>query len=74
MTRRHAERRFRVWVEKAGIRRRASPHSLRHTFATRLYARTADVLLVREALLHKSITSTLIYARADAERLRRVLG
>jgi site-specific recombinase XerD len=73
MTRRHAERRFRVWVEKAGIRR-ASPHSLRHTFATKLYKRTGDVLLVREALCHRSISSTLIYARVDAERLRRVLG
>jgi site-specific recombinase XerC len=72
VTRRHAERRFRAWVKKAGIRR-ATPHSCRHSFATALYARTGDVLLVKAALLHRSITSTLVYARADEERLRRVV-
>jgi site-specific recombinase XerC len=72
MTRRHFERRFRAWVEKAGIRR-ASPHSCRHRFATALYARTHDLLLVKEALLHRSITSTLVYARLDEARLRRAL-
>ena len=35
---------------------------------------TGDVLLVKEALHHRSITSTLVYARADEERLRRALG
>jgi site-specific recombinase XerD len=73
MTRRHFERRFRSWILKAGIRR-ASPHSCRHRFATALYARTHDLLLVKEALLHRSIASTMIYARCDADRLRRVLG
>ena len=74
ISRRQAQRRFTHWLRKAGITRSASPHSLRHRFAMAMYARTGDVLLVKEALNHRSITSTLVYARADEERLRRALG
>jgi len=70
LTARHAQRRFDAWLAKAGIRGRYSPHSLRHTFATGLYARTGDVLVVQAALGHRSITSTMGYARASAERVR----
>jgi site-specific recombinase XerD len=35
-----------------------------------LYARTSDVLLVQAALGHRAISSTLVYARASAERVR----
>ncbi len=71
---RQAQRRFTLWLEKAGITRSASPHSLRHRFALALYGRTGDVLLVKEALHHRSITSTLVYTRAHEERLRRAMG
>jgi len=70
LTARHAQRRFDEWLAKAGIRGRYSPHSLRHTFAMGLYARTGDVLLVKEALGHRSISSTMVYARASVERVR----
>ena len=70
MTARHAERRFAQWLERAGIEGRWTPHSLRHTFATELYRRTGDIALVKEALGHRSITSTLVYARADECRVR----
>ena len=46
------------------------PHALRHTFATRLYHRTGDVLLVKEALCHRNVESTLAYAMPSAIRLR----
>jgi integrase/recombinase XerD len=46
---------------------------LRHTFATDLYQRTRDVFLVKEALGHRSIESTLVYVRSDRERLREVV-
>lgn len=39
-------------------------HALRHTFAMRLYAATKDLLLVKRALGHRSISSTLVYAEA----------
>ncbi|MBI1850306.1 MAG: tyrosine-type recombinase/integrase [Planctomycetes bacterium] len=74
LTTRQVARRLGQWVEIAGIKRAASPHSLRHSFAMHLYARTHDVLLVKEALRHRSVASTLVYARVDGERLRSALG
>jgi integrase len=71
---RQAQRRFAQWLEKAGVRGSFSPHSLRHSFALGLYQRTGDVLLVKEALGHRSITSTVVYARADQDRLREAIG
>ena len=71
---RHAQRRFAQWLERAGISGRFSPHSLRHSFATELYRRTRDLLLVKEALHHRSIASTLVYARVDKEQLRAALA
>jgi site-specific recombinase XerC len=71
---RHVQRRFRKAVDAAGITRAASPHSCRHAFATSLLKRTGDVTLVQAALRHRSIASTLIYARVDEERLRAAIG
>jgi hypothetical protein len=39
----------------------------------RIYGKTGDLLITKAALLHRSIASTLVYARADEERLRRAL-
>ncbi len=71
---RQAQRRFAQWLEHAGLAGRYSAHSLRHAFAMGLYQRTGDVLLVREALGHRSISSTMVYARCDNERLRQAVG
>lgn len=71
---RHVQRRLRLWCERAGIRRRVSPHALRHTFAISLYRRTRDLLLVQQALRHRSIVSTTVYARCDEVTLRSALA
>ncbi len=73
ITTRHVGRRFREWLKKAGVTRAASPHVLRHTFATAIYKRSGDIALTQAALRHRSISSTLIYARADAGRVREVV-
>lgn len=49
------------WLKAAGIDKPLTPHSLRHTFATRLYARTNDLLVVQRALGHRQIATTEIY-------------
>jgi len=73
MSARHAARRLAGYFAKTGLRRVAGTHVLRHTFAVRLYQLTRDVFLVREALLHRSIMSTMAYAQRDEGRLRRAL-
>lgn len=53
--------RFAHWLQKAGIEKPITPHGLRHTFATRLYSRTGDLLLVQRALGHRQVATTEIY-------------
>jgi site-specific recombinase XerD len=74
MSRRHAARRLSIWMQRAGCRGAAHPHALRHDFATRLYRKTQDLLLVQEALGHRSVLATMVYAHVDRERLREVIA
>ena len=74
ITTRHVARRLKAWLQRAGVEGAASPHSLRHSFATRLLARTGDLALVQVALNHASVASTTVYARVAPERLREALG
>ncbi|MFC1475810.1 tyrosine-type recombinase/integrase [Candidatus Zixiibacteriota bacterium] len=67
---RQIQLRFARWFQEAGIDRPISLHSLRHTFATRLYEKTGDLHLVQRALGHRQITTTEIYARVGDGSLR----
>ncbi len=55
------------WVKRAGILKQVTPHKLRHTFATSLYAKNHDILVVQKALGHRSIVHTQIYAHITDE-------
>lgn len=74
VSRRQVQRRFAKLLLRAGVSRPTTLHSLRHRFATRLYARTSDVLLVKQALGHRSIVSTMVYVDADDSRLRAAIA
>ncbi len=70
---RQAHRRLAYWLGKADLARKGSPHTLRHSFATDLYTRTGDLLLVQRALRHRNIASTIVYAHLDDRRVREAL-
>lgn len=54
----------------AGIKKRISPHTLRHSFATHLLHNGANLLAIQKMLGHESLTTTEIYTHVDAAYLR----
>ena len=72
LTTRSVARVLEKYMRLSGIRQRPSPHTLRHSFATHLLDRGADLRAVQEMLGHASLSSTQIYTHVTTERLRQV--
>jgi len=59
-----------AYLAKVSTKEKVSPHVLRHTFATHLLNRGADINSIKEILGHKSLSSTQIYAKVQIPKMK----
>ena len=72
LTTRSVHRIVRSQARAAGIDRRVSPHTLRHTFATHMLGEGADLRLIQELLGHRRLSTTQRYTHVSPEHLMKV--
>jgi integrase/recombinase XerC len=72
LTTRSVARMLEKYLKLTGLDSRTTPHSLRHSFATHLLDRGADIRSVQELLGHKSLSTTQIYTHVSTTTLREV--
>lgn len=72
LTTRSVARMLEKYLRETGLDRRTTPHSLRHSFATHLLDRGADIRSVQELLGHKSLVTTQIYTHVSTAGLRAI--
>jgi site-specific recombinase XerD len=67
----HLRRSVKRYARKASVEEvdRVSPHTLRHTFATRLYRETSNIRMVQKALGHSDLSTTMVYTHVVDEEL-----
>ena len=70
--RRTIQRRISSYIKMIASGKRLGPHTLRHTFATHLMDRGADIRAVGDLLGHSSLSSTQVYTHVKPERMKQV--
>ncbi len=71
LTARSIEMIIKKYAQKAGILKKVTPHTLRHSFATHLLDRGADLRSVQELLGHSNLSTTQIYTHLSIQKLKK---
>lgn len=74
LTTRSVARMLEKYIKQCGLDTRTTPHTLRHSFATHLLDRGADIRSVQEMLGHKSLVTTQIYTHVSTASLKEAYG
>jgi integrase/recombinase XerC len=69
ITSRSVQRLVAKYIRRAALRRKISPHSLRHSFASHLLSRGADLRVIQELLGHESLATTQKYTHVDLKQM-----
>ncbi|KKM05306.1 hypothetical protein LCGC14_1755470 [marine sediment metagenome] len=72
LTDRNLQKIVRVVAKKAGINKKVSPHTLRHSFATHLLENGVDIRKIQELLGHADLSTTQIYTHISTEELKKI--
>ena len=72
LTSRSVERIIDKYIRHSALKRKISPHSLRHSFASHLLSRGADLRVIQELLGHESLATTQKYTHLDLAQLLKV--
>lgn len=70
MSRRTIEHIFEEYLKRAGIHKSASPHTLRHSFATHMLEGGSDLMTIKELLGHENLSTTQIYTNISLQHIR----
>ena len=74
MTTRQLDRAVHAAAAVAGINKRVTPHTLRHSFATHLLEEKTDVRLIQVLLGHAKVDTTALYAQVATNTIRTVMS
>ncbi|HML06004.1 MAG TPA: site-specific tyrosine recombinase/integron integrase, partial [Methanobacterium sp.] len=72
LTPRYIQMMIKTHAEKAGIKKKVTPHILRHSFATHLLKNGVDIRAIQQLLGHSNLSTTQIYTSVDMQTLKNV--